>query len=285
MWYWWAGAIAALCVILDGWRRGLRAVTFGWAMAMFLFVPLALPVYFAVRPLYEGETREGGTAWNVLKNFALCWTLLMAIVAVAAVMSLGQASSSQQSDAQRVGYAIGSALGLGLLAAAWFFPMIGAIILGFFLKKSSFVESGPTGPLASAAMTDPTRPTSDEGVASPEISAAEPWGAASSPASAAPDPTDRLEPVGEDQQVQYYLTVLRDGAPHQKTRAREKLAAIFERRGMLEEAAELYEMNIQHGTAEADVYERLATVYRRMGREPLAQAAEVEARKLRQRAP
>ena len=35
-----------------------------------------------------------------------------------------------------------------MLIAMWFIPMICALMLGFFLKKSSIVEKGPTGPLA-----------------------------------------------------------------------------------------------------------------------------------------
>lgn len=39
------------------------------------------------------------------------------------------------------------ALGMGLLAALWFFPTMGAALLGFLMKKNSIIENGPTGPL------------------------------------------------------------------------------------------------------------------------------------------
>jgi hypothetical protein len=38
-------------------------------------------------------------------------------------------------------------LGIGILGAIWFFPTIGAAVLGFLLKKNTIVETGPTGPL------------------------------------------------------------------------------------------------------------------------------------------
>jgi len=45
----------------------------------------------------------------------------------------------------------------------------------------------------------------------------------------------------DDEAASFYIGVLRDGAESEKVDAREQLAAIFERLGMLEEAAELYE--------------------------------------------
>ncbi len=93
--------------------------------------PLILPVYLAKRPLRKDETREGGTEWNILKNFALVWTLTIFVCGI-------------------VGYEPGASnsIALVMLFAIWIFPMVGAAILGFFLKKSSVVEHGPTGPLA-----------------------------------------------------------------------------------------------------------------------------------------
>jgi hypothetical protein len=34
-----------------------------------------------------------------------------------------------------------------LMGALWLFPVIGALVVGLFLKKNSIVERGPTGPL------------------------------------------------------------------------------------------------------------------------------------------
>jgi hypothetical protein len=90
-----------------------------------------------------------------LKNFAVFWTLLMAFVAVMALIHAGQDATTIQSAAGRAGAAIGTALGLGMIAAFWFVPMCGAVALGYFLKKPNDVEKGPTGSLVGA--NEPTR--------------------------------------------------------------------------------------------------------------------------------
>ena len=41
---------------------------FGWVIGVLIAGVLVLPVYLAKRSLKPGETREGGTGWNVLKT-------------------------------------------------------------------------------------------------------------------------------------------------------------------------------------------------------------------------
>ncbi len=118
-----------------------------WTLGTFFLGPIILPVYLAKRPLKKGEVREGGAAWNVLKNFAILWTVLMAIVGLSAMMKVGQATSSLETDAAKAGAGLGILLGMGFLAAVWFVPTMGTAVLGFLLKKNSIVETGPTGPL------------------------------------------------------------------------------------------------------------------------------------------
>jgi hypothetical protein len=60
-------------------------------------------------------------------------------------------ATNVSSDAEAAGAAIGVSLVVIILAVVWFFPMVGAIVLGFFLKNSAIVERGPTGPLAQEA--------------------------------------------------------------------------------------------------------------------------------------
>ncbi len=145
MWYFIVYGIFAIWVLVDGLRRKARAII--WAIGTFLIGPILLPIYVAKRPLKSGETREGGTGWNVLRNFALFWTILMMVAAVWGVVAVSQEASTFQSEAEQAGAAIGTALGLGMIGALWFFPMVGALVLGLFLKKSSIVENGPTGRL------------------------------------------------------------------------------------------------------------------------------------------
>lgn len=88
-------------------------------------------------------------------------------------------------------------------------------------------------------------------------------------------PTPRFE--NDDQAAQHWLAVLRDGDPDQKIMARGQLAAIFERRGMLSEAAELLEGNARAGVRSRDLFLHLAALYRSVGRDDEALAASAEA--------
>ena len=149
MWYWIIAIAVAVWVFVDA--RARRANALVWSLGTALLLVVVLPTYFGVRPLKKGERRDGGRAWNVLRNFALTWTVVMAIAAISGLMSVASTSTALSSDAERIGAGIGATLGLGLIGAFWFFPMVGAVVLGFILKKN-VVEEGPTGPLASATV-------------------------------------------------------------------------------------------------------------------------------------
>jgi hypothetical protein len=85
----------------------------------------------------------------------------------------------------------------------------------------------------------------------------------------------------EDEEAQWCLSTLRDGTRDEKVVARERLAAIFARRGLFEEAAELYELNIRAGVRSPDVFEDLSAVYRQLGDPESADAALAEALRVR----
>jgi hypothetical protein len=131
----------AVWIFFDARKREEKSIL--WAIGTALLGIIVLPVWFAKRPLLAGEVREGGTAWNILKNFALFWTILMVVGAISTMVGVSQGVNAIQDDAELAGAAIGTALGLGLIGALWFFPMVGALVLGFFLKKSSVIERGP----------------------------------------------------------------------------------------------------------------------------------------------
>jgi len=162
MWYLILYGILAIWVYVDGANRKINAIP--WAVGTGIGGPIVLPVYIAKRPLKAGVVREGGTAWNVLRNFAVLWTILVAVVAVWGMVGVSEYTAALQTGAEKAGAAIGTAIGLGVIGAVWFFPMVGAVALGFILKKSSVVENGPTGPLA-------VGPTQDIGAVSAEPSA------------------------------------------------------------------------------------------------------------------
>jgi hypothetical protein len=149
MWYIVFNLIFAIWVLVDSRKRKANALF--WTIGTLLLGPIVLCVYFAKRPLMAGEVREGGTAWNIVKNFAFFWTILMLFAAVWGIISVSEDISTSQSEVGKAGAIIGTALGLGVIATLWFFPMVGAVVLGFFLKKSSVVEKGPTGPLATVS--------------------------------------------------------------------------------------------------------------------------------------
>jgi hypothetical protein len=89
--------------------------------------------------------------------------------------------------------------------------------------------------------------------------------------------------ASEDEEATYCLSLLRDGDRHQQIVARERLSQIFERRGLLDEAAQCLETNIRDGVRDPRVYQRLAGFYRRQGRHELADEVLVEARRLAER--
>ena len=86
--------------------------------------------------------------------------------------------------------------------------------------------------------------------------------------------------ANEDAEARAYLARLRDGSRQEKRAARVGLAEIFERRNLLDEAADCYETNIEDGVRDPALYERLARVYRRQGRADLAEDVLEEARRL-----
>lgn len=145
--------VLALWVLFDGLNRKMGASIVLWVVGTVLVGPIILPIYLAVRPLKQGEVREGGKAWNVLKNFAILWTIVMIIVTVAALLNVADVTKGLTSEAQLAGAGLGTLIGMAVLGAVWFFPTMGAAVIGFMVKKNTIVETGPTGPLVGQAST------------------------------------------------------------------------------------------------------------------------------------
>jgi hypothetical protein len=91
--------------------------------------------------------------------------------------------------------------------------------------------------------------------------------------------------ANEDEETQYYLGVLRDGTREEKIEARERLSQLFEARGMFAEACELLEGNARTGLKSRNLFTRLASLYRRLGRDDDADAAMAEAASMMGSAP
>ena len=132
---------AALFVLRDAARR--KAARAAWAVAAALAWPIALPLWMATRPLRAGERRSGGRAWNGLRYFALSWTVLWGAQLLAALGVGAVVAGTARSEADRA-----SGLGMVVLLAViygviWFFPALGALLLGLVLRKPAVVEHGP----------------------------------------------------------------------------------------------------------------------------------------------
>lgn len=137
--------VAAVGVILDGRDRKVPSgALMLHALACLVAFILALPWYLAVRPLKEGEVREGGRAWNVLRYFALTWTVMNAILLIVWIFAVNRHDPAI--DRYIVRFLLWFTLTFIILL--WFWPMVFAVLLGFFLKNSALVERGPTGLLA-----------------------------------------------------------------------------------------------------------------------------------------
>ena len=108
-----------------------------------MLLPLALPIFLATRPLKNGEVREGGTAWNVLKNFAYVWTFVTAFAVITAFMAVEKLNYSLTTDVERATNWAGEIRGLSVTLALWFVLSGGAVMLGFSLTKDSVIETGP----------------------------------------------------------------------------------------------------------------------------------------------
>ena len=123
LWYPLLACLAAGWVFVDARRRMAPRY---WVAVAAVGGPLGLAAYLALRPLHDGESREGGRAWQVLSLFVVCWT---ALVAFAAVWNLA--------------FPFAEWIALGV---AWSSVAVPALVAGLALKRST-AEHGPTGML------------------------------------------------------------------------------------------------------------------------------------------
>jgi hypothetical protein len=152
MWYWVLNIAIALWVLFDARSRKMDQSVL-WAIGTSLLMIFVIPFYFAKRPLKDGEVREGGTVWNVMKSFAIFWTLFMSVAGLAGMIAAGGIVTKASSGAEHTGAAMGMAIGMSMIMGLWFIVIVGALVIGLFVKKSSIVEKGPTGVLKGGANT------------------------------------------------------------------------------------------------------------------------------------
>lgn len=87
MWYWMLNILIALWVFFDARKRKMNKSLL-WGIGTSLLMVVVIPFYFAKRPLKAGEVREGGTAWNVIKSFAIFWTIFMFVAGVVGMIKI-----------------------------------------------------------------------------------------------------------------------------------------------------------------------------------------------------
>ena len=135
MWYLAIFFLAAIWVADNAVKRKLGIVrSLLWAVGTFILGVVVLPFYIAKRPLRANEVREGGFAWNVIRAFALSWTLFIVAVGLAVITGIGDAASG--------------VIVFLVLIVTWFGVMAVALIMGYFLRNPAIVQQGPSGPLA-----------------------------------------------------------------------------------------------------------------------------------------
>lgn len=99
---------------------------------------------------------RASTGWNVIKNFALFWTLTIAVGVIAGMVNAGQVADRATDPGAQGGRGAGRDVrdGDDLCAMICSVGLVAALILDLFLKKSSIVEHGPTGLLTQATRVE-----------------------------------------------------------------------------------------------------------------------------------
>jgi hypothetical protein len=120
----------ALWVAFDGFSRRMGLAPIPWSLGALVLWPLVLPVYLARRFLKNGEVRRGGTAWNVLRNFAVAWTFLAASTLITFLGAIINDRTLR----------IGINRALFDLVMLWILPAMGAVLIGLFLRDETVIE-------------------------------------------------------------------------------------------------------------------------------------------------
>ena len=77
----------------------------------------------------------------------------MIVVGIAEMVMDSYLAQQATSEAEQAVATITIILGLGMIAFLWFIVLAPVLVTGILLKKSSIVEKGPTGPLATKSVS------------------------------------------------------------------------------------------------------------------------------------
>lgn len=152
MWFFLLNLILAFWISNDAKSRMNNQIW--WPAATVCLGLFVLPLYFAKRNLKKGETRVGGTIWNVARYFCFIWTIAMYFLGAAEL--LGFTATPPKNLMESYGSAM-------FTFSIWFIALLPALFIGFFFKKSGVKEEGPTGPLVRDAPAMATPRESNQG--------------------------------------------------------------------------------------------------------------------------
>jgi amino acid transporter len=133
MWYLITGLV---CVFLIWNSNKNRNAKIGkYVILSILLPPIGYGLWQAERPLINDEQRFGGKGWNLMKWIGIIHTIMCVIWAFYGMSVGAEVANQADSDAGKVGAAIGTGLGIMMIMMVWFFGIVGSLILGLILKK------------------------------------------------------------------------------------------------------------------------------------------------------
>ena len=131
--------IFAVWVGIDSSDR--KSNTWVWSILTLFFGGLVIAVYIAVRPLKENESRKGGRAWNILKNFAIFWTAQIITVSLYLITGISNIISGSVSEIEFILLGFGGFVFLILFAVVLIVPVVIALTIGLLLRKKNIIET------------------------------------------------------------------------------------------------------------------------------------------------
>jgi hypothetical protein len=123
LWYLLWTTTAAGWVFIDARARHANRY---WVAEVAIAGPIGLAAYLALRPLREGESREGGHAWQFLSGIVVSWTALLAFAVLWNVAL--------------------PFVDMATIGVAWACIALPALVVGLALRRNT-TEHGPTGVL------------------------------------------------------------------------------------------------------------------------------------------
>lgn len=134
-------------VAIDAYKRKNKWLL--WSIGVIISWPLILPLYFSFRNLKEGEIREGGLIWNIIRNFLLVYSTNIFIVILTLLIlpqNLGYLSN-EIFITEFAGFDITVSFIYYVIFIIWLIPSMLFLMIGSFFKDDYSKKEGPTGNL------------------------------------------------------------------------------------------------------------------------------------------